>query len=124
MRIVLVFLMLVLVSAGGLGILFTNVTRGGGPLVGGVPADGAPAQPAAQPEAKPTAAPPGQAQPPAPVPAGAIVQFTIGQGRRPRPWPSAWPAWGWCPTHCCSASGWKSAAPKASCRRETTNCAR
>ena len=30
MRIVLVFLMLVLVSAGGLGILFTNVTRGGG----------------------------------------------------------------------------------------------
>ena len=76
MRIILVFLMLLLVSAGGLGVLLSNVSRGGTPLVDGFKG-GAPGQPVAapaQPEAKPTAAPA-----PAVAP-GETVAFTISQG--------------------------------------------
>jgi len=81
MRIVLVFLMLLLVSAGGLGVMLSNVSHEGPPGFDGLTgAAGAqpvsqPVAPPSQPEPKPTAAPA-----PKPATPGETVQFTISQG--------------------------------------------
>src|SRR6266542_829434 len=78
MRIVLVFLVLMAISIGGLGLLLKNVTRGGGSILA--------AEPPAQ-QGQPPAQPPQQLQPqPAPVQAvpapaaGEAVPFTIHTG--------------------------------------------
>ena len=83
MRIVLVFLVLLAVSVGGLGVLLSNVTQGGGSIFAAQPPAAQPAAdqaqaPAQQPAQQPAAAQPVPVAPPATP--GETVAFTIRPG--------------------------------------------